>query len=89
MQREADHDRHGQRLQEHADGAEQRRRDHHGQAHARVLAAAVLAGVARRSFLKGTGQSRGCRYPSRAAPLEVFNRRQAELDADTAARKSP
>lgn len=48
----------------------------------RTLQAAVLAGVARRAFLKGTGQARGCRYPARAATLEVFNRRQAEIEAE-------
>ena len=53
----------------------------------RNLQAAILAGVARRSYLKGIGQSRGCRYPARAATLEVFNRRQAELNAEP--QKSP
>ena len=33
----------------------------------RELQSAILAGVARRAFLKGTGQARGCRYPARAA----------------------
>ncbi len=47
-------------------GASQRERD---------LQAAILAGVARRSFLKGTGQARGCRYPARSAPLAVVNQR--------------
>lgn len=37
--------------------------------HERELQAAILAGVARRAFLKGTGQSRGCRYPARSAPI--------------------
>jgi len=47
----------------------------------REVQSAVLAGVARRAFLKGTGQARGCRYPARSATLDVFNRRMAELDA--------
>ncbi len=47
----------------------------------RELQSAVLAGMARRAFLKGTGQARGCRYPARSATLDVFNRRMAELDA--------
>ena len=48
----------------------------------RELQSAVLAGVARRAFLKGTGQARGCRYPARSATLEDFNRRLAELNAE-------
>lgn len=48
-------------------------------AHERALQAAVLAGVARRSFLKGIGQGKGCRYPARSATLEVFNERMAAL----------
>lgn len=35
----------------------------------RKLQAAIAAGIARRSFLKGYGQARGCRYPARAAVL--------------------
>jgi hypothetical protein len=48
----------------------------------REVQAAILSGVARRAFLKGTGQARGCRYPARAATAEVFNRRMAELNAE-------
>lgn len=33
----------------------------------RKLQMAVLAGAARRGFLKGVGQQRGCRYPARSA----------------------
>ena len=61
----------------------------------RELQSAVLAGVARRAFLKGTGQARGCRYPARSATLEDFNRRLAELNAEQSretrseARKTP
>lgn len=47
--------------------------------HDRALQAAILAGVARRSFLKGIGQARGCRYPARSATLEVYNQRIAAL----------
>jgi hypothetical protein len=50
--------------------------------HDRELREAILAGVARRGFLKGTGQARGCRYPARSATLEVFNQRMAELSGD-------
>jgi hypothetical protein len=38
-------------------------------AHDRDMQAAILAGVARRSFLKGIGQGKGCRYPARSATL--------------------
>lgn len=37
----------------------------------RRLQAAIMAGVARRSFLKGVGEARGCRYPARSAPPQV------------------
>lgn len=47
--------------------------------HDRQLQAAVIAGVARRSFLKGIGQSKGCRYPARSATIEVYNQRMADL----------
>lgn len=33
--------------------------------------AAVYAGVVRRSFLKGIGQQRGCKYPSAPAPASL------------------
>lgn len=49
----------------------------------RQLQSAILSGVARRSFLKGIGQARGCSYPARSATLDVFNRRLAELTGDT------
>jgi hypothetical protein len=51
-------------------------------AHDRELQAAVMAGVARRSFLKGVGQTKGCRYPARSATMEVFNARMAALNAE-------
>jgi hypothetical protein len=50
-------------------------------AHNREMQAAILAGVARRSFLKGVGQGKGCRYPARSATLEVFNAKMATLNA--------
>lgn len=38
----------------------------------RRLEAAIQAGIARRSYLKGLGEARGCRYPARAAgPAEI------------------
>jgi hypothetical protein len=47
----------------------------------RAMQAAILAGVARRSFLKGIGQGKGCRYPARSATLDVFNYRMAAINA--------
>ncbi|MDR2856566.1 MAG: hypothetical protein LBV50_01815 [Novosphingobium sp.] len=49
--------------------------------HDRQMRAAILAGVARRSFLKGIGQGRGCRYPARSATIEVYNQRMSELES--------
>ena len=37
----------------------------------RQMVAAIAAGSARRAFLKGYGQARGCRYPARAAPQQA------------------
>lgn len=39
---------------------------------------AIEAGIARRSFLKGLGQAKGCRYPARSATEEV---KSARMDA--------
>lgn len=44
----------------------------------RKLQAAIQAGLARRGFLKGVGQSRGCRYPARPATERDIDRIQAE-----------
>lgn len=46
----------------------------------RALQAAIIAGVARRSFLKGIGQQKGCRYPARSATLDVYNYRMAAIE---------
>lgn len=46
----------------------------------RDLQAAILAGVARRSFLKGTGEARGCAWPARSATREVYDRHMATLE---------
>lgn len=51
--------------------------------HERMLQAAIQAGVARRAFLKGFGQARGCRYPARSATAEVFAQRTADLRGET------
>lgn len=56
--------------------------------HDRAMQAAILAGMARRSFLKGIGQGKGCRYPARSATLEVFNQRMAALNAGQEAPKA-
>ncbi|MGN6357416.1 MAG: hypothetical protein ACTHLU_08050 [Novosphingobium sp.] len=49
----------------------------------RKIQAAIVAGSARRGFLKGVGQQRGCRYPARSATPAVIA--QAEADARAAA----
>jgi hypothetical protein len=49
----------------------------------RQLAAAIAAGAARRAFLKGYGQARGCRYPARAAPAAALAPQQADATAST------
>jgi hypothetical protein len=41
------------------------------------MQAAIDAGIARRAFLKGYGQARGCRYPARAVTLAEWNARLA------------
>jgi hypothetical protein len=50
-------------------------------AHDREIQVAIIAGVARRSFLKGIGQGKGCRYPARSATLDVFNEKMDTLNA--------
>jgi len=42
---------------------------------------AIAAGIARRAFLKGIGQERGCRYPARSATREIWDQRMAEARA--------
>lgn len=42
-------------------------------AHKRAMETAIVAGLARRSFLKGTGQARGCAYPARSVTLQDFD----------------
>ena len=42
----------------------------------RKLQAAIFAGTARRSFLKGVGEARGCRYPARSATAAVIAARE-------------
>lgn len=55
----------------------------------RKIQTAIYAGTARRSFLKGVGQQRGCRYPARSATPQVIAAAQAEAEAAQAARAQP
>jgi len=54
----------------------------------RKIQAAIYAGTARRSFLKGVGQQRGCRYPARSATPQVIAAVQAQLEAEEARKKA-
>ena len=45
----------------------------------RAVDAAIRAGIARRAFLKGVGEARGCRYPARSATPEAIAARTEEL----------
>ena len=58
-------------------------------AHRRQLQAAILAGVARRAFLKGNGERRKCAYPARSAPPEVFAKRLEEVNQQATAPPPP
>jgi hypothetical protein len=51
-------------------------------AHDREMQAAIIAGVARRSFIKGVGQGKGCSYPARSAPPGVVEAKMATHNAD-------
>jgi len=59
--------------------------------HQRRIRAAIQAGLARRGFLKGVGETHGCKYPARSATranvAEWMAKRQAEEEAK-AERKS-
>ena len=46
--------------------------------HQRKLQAAIEAGMARRAFLKGVGESRKCAYPARPAQARDIERLEAE-----------
>ncbi len=58
-------------------------------AHDRNFQAAVNAGIARRAFLKGVGQARGCGYPARPATLAVLQARDAQAAATRVADAKP
>lgn len=47
----------------------------------RKIQAAIVAGTARRSFLKGVGLQRGCRYPARPATPQVIDQLNAQAEA--------
>lgn len=47
----------------------------------RQVQAAIQAGIARRSFLKGMGQAKGCRYPARSVTPEVWAERVKAAEA--------
>jgi hypothetical protein len=51
----------------------------------REMQEAVLAGFARRSFLKGVGIARNCAYPARPASAQIIAARAAALQASLAA----
>lgn len=53
--------------------------------HDRKVRAAIQAGLARRGFLKGVGQSRGCRYPARPATRAEAAAYMAQRQAGQAA----
>jgi hypothetical protein len=52
----------------------------------RKIQAAIFAGTARRSFLKGIGQQRGCRYPARSATAQVIAAAEAAAQAEAEAK---
>ncbi|WP_260610168.1 hypothetical protein [Sphingomonas sp. IC081] len=50
-------------------------------AHDRAVLAAVRAGYARRSFLKGMGHAKGCKYPASPATPAIVQARLNEIQA--------
>ena len=58
-------------IREVSGAADQRRR----------MEQAITAGMARRAFLKGVGQERGCRYPARSATRDIWDQQLAALRA--------
>lgn len=55
----------------------------------RKVQAAIYAGTARRAFLKGVGQQRGCRYPARSATPQIIAAAEAEAAAAERAKDRP
>ncbi len=60
--------------------------------HEREFRDAIVAGMMRRSYLKGLGQQKGCRYPARPATQEVLDaieaRQKAEAEAEQARKEA-
>ena len=54
--------------------------------HDRKVRAAIQAGLARRGFLKGVGQSKNCAYPARPASPQVIAAVMAARDPQVAAK---
>lgn len=44
----------------------------------RLIQSAILAGIAQRAFLKGVGETKGCRYPARSATPDAIARYQEQ-----------
>lgn len=55
----------------------------------RKIQNAIYAGAARRAFLKGVGQQRGCRYPARSATPQIIAAADAEAAAAERAKNQP
>lgn len=55
----------------------------------RKVQAAIYAGTARRAFLKGIGQQRGCHYPARSATPRIIAAAEAEAAAAERAKSQP
>lgn len=55
----------------------------------RKIQASIVAGSARRAFLKGVGQQRGCRYPARSATAAVIAQAEANARAAANAKNPP
>lgn len=55
----------------------------------RKIQNAIVAGTARRAFLKGVGQQRGCRYPARSATAAVIAQAEADAEAAKQAKNAP
>lgn len=55
----------------------------------RKVQAAIYAGTARRAFLKGTGQQRGCQYPARSATPQIIAAAEARAAAAERAKHQP
>lgn len=56
-------------------------------AHDRAVQAAIQAGLARRGFLKGVGESKRCAYPARPATQAVIAAVMADREAEQAAKE--